>query len=87
MLHHFIVEEATREANIDGSFNFITCQDPDLDSRLFEWLNSFLYILLKFVLDGSWSDKEHIVFNFTLNFFNFSFSVNNFWLGSSELLL
>jgi hypothetical protein len=38
-LIHLVVKELTRVAYIDGSFNLVTSEDPDLDASIFHELD------------------------------------------------
>jgi len=50
---NFIVEKPRRESDVDGSFDFVASEDPDLDLRSPEEADGLWYLILEAVLDGS----------------------------------
>ena len=38
-------------ANVDGSLNFVTCEDPQLHTCLFDIINCLADLILQFVFD------------------------------------
>jgi hypothetical protein len=63
-----MIQEFTREPNVDGSLNFIPSENPNLDAGRFDVFDCLPNIFLKLVLDGCRSDKFKIYLNFLSQF-------------------
>ena len=50
---HFLMQQLTGVADIDRSLNFVTCQDPYLNSSALEIKDSLSNLFLQLVFNGS----------------------------------
>jgi hypothetical protein len=72
---HTGAEEIATEANVDGCFDSIACQDPEFDSSVGEFLDGFGDTILETIFDGGSAEELEFSFDFVRDFFEFGFSV------------
>ena len=72
---HGGVKETSRETNVGGSLDLITCKNPYLNTTTFSKCDSVSDLVLKFIFNGSGANQFHINFNFFINSSNLFFSV------------
>ena len=71
---HFLVQKFACIANIHCSLNFVSCENPYLDARLPDIIDSLVNILLKFVFNscGAKQFKSNFkLLRYTVNLFFF----------------
>lgn len=49
---HGVVEKIAREADVDGSLDFVASEHPKLDTSLCEQLDGIRYAILQTILNG-----------------------------------
>ena len=57
-------------ANIDSCLDLVTCQYPELHTRLLDIENSLANLILQLILDGCRADKIKLYFELLSDFIN-----------------